>query len=200
MQVGGAKLSRMVLLLKPAPPPPQLTYADYAEMPNDGRRYELIEGEFFVTPAPSSFHQTVSRRLQHQLMIQLEDRKLAYVFNAPFDVIFNDINVMQPDLAIIRTSHRELISKRGLEGPPDIAVEVLSPSSRNQDQRAKSVAYAKLGVPEYWIVDPDAGTLTVWRASGGVYAQAAEFTSADTLSSVEFPEIAVALGPIFEPF
>lgn len=179
----------------------QLTYREYALLPDDGRRHELIDGDFFVTPAPNSFHQTVSRRLQRQLMNQLEDQGLALIFNAPFDVILADTSVVQPDLAVVGTNRRYLLSLRGLEGAPSVAVEILSPSNPTADLVLKRALYAKYSVPEYWIVDPVRGQITVHRSSapGTPYDQVTRFERDAVLTSVELPEIAIPLAPLFAP-
>ena len=176
------------------------TYREYALLPDDGRRHELIEGEFYVTPAPAPIHQRVSRRLQRVLMTQLEDTGLAEVFDAPIDVLLHDMTCLQPDLAIVRTDRRHLITRRAIEGPPDLVVEILSPSSKGQDQFLKRGTCAKFEIPEYWIVDPEHGSITVLRAEKGetVYTLTARFDRASTLRSVEFPQIEIALAPIFK--
>jgi Uma2 family endonuclease len=176
-----------------------LTYREYALLPDDGRRHELVEGDFYVTPAPTSHHQTVSRRLQHALMTQLEDKGLAFVFDAPFDVILADTTVVEPDLAIIRASRRELISKRGLEGPPDVAVEILSESSKGQDQFLKKTVYARFGIPEYWLIEPELGFVTINRLVDGAYEEHQRLDRASTLTSPEFPEVSIPLTPVFKP-
>ena len=179
----------------------RLTYREYALLPDDGRRHELIEGDFYVTPAPSTFHQTVSRRLQYALMTQLEETGIALVFNAPCDVILSDTTVVEPDLAVVRLSRRELVSERGIEGPPDVVVEILSPSSKGQDQFLKRSVFAKFAIPEYWIVDPDHGWVTQLRLDdASTYQQHARLDRASTLTSPELPEISIALAPIFRPF
>jgi len=187
------------MLPQPAPPQVRLTYEDYQYLPSDGRRYELVEGELCVTPAPDPFHQTVSRRLQHALMAQLEDNGVAFVFNAPVDVILSETTVLEPDLVILRQSRKELISKRGIEGPPDVVVEILSPASRGQDRHLKRSTYAQYGIGEYWIVDPDIGLIEVHVLEGRGYKLAARFDRASTLSSAAFDEIAVPLASVFRP-
>ncbi len=175
------------------------TYAEYALIPPDGKRHELIEGEFFVTPAPSSFHQTVSRRLQHELMTQLEDRGLAFIFNAPTDVILGDHDVVQPDLAIVRASRKSIITERGIEGPPDIVVEILSPSTRLVDQHLKRKTYAKYEVPEYWIVDPDHAWIWIYRLVDGEYRELARYDRASALGHHEFGGVMINREDIFRP-
>ena len=175
------------------------TYEEYCYLPNDGRRYEIVEGELYVTPSPSSTHQTVSRRLQFALMTQLEIPGLAMVYNAPFDIILAETSVVQPDLTIIRKSRRDNISKRGFEGPPDVVVEILSASTRGNDVFLKKAAYARAGVPEYWIVDPGPGHIEVFSLKDVGYDQGVLFDRAATLTSPSFPEVAIPLAPIFEP-
>lgn len=173
------------------------TYREYALLPDDGRRHELIEGDFYVTPAPTPMHQTVSRRLQHALMTQLEDTGVAFVFDAPIDVILSETTVVQPDLAIVRRARREVISKRGIEGPPDIVAEILSPSSRGQDEFLKKTVYARFGIPEYWLVDTEHGFITIFRAEASAYRVRQRLDRASTLTSAELGEISIPLAPIF---
>ena len=175
------------------------TYQEYCYLPNDGRRYEIIEGELYVTPSPSSMHQTVSRRLQFALMSQLELPGIAYVFDAPYDIILAETTVVEPDLAIIRKTRRSSISKRGFEGPPDVAVEILSSSTRGNDVVLKKAAYARAGIQEYWIVDPDLGHVEVFRLKETGYDQGVLFDRSATLTSPAFPEVTIPLVPIFEP-
>ena len=175
------------------------TYQEFQYLPNDGRRYEIIEGELYVTPAPSTMHQTVSRRLQFALMTQLEEPGVAFIFDAPFDVILSETSVVEPDLVIIRQSRRGSFSQRGFEGPPDVVVEILSPATRGNDVFLKKAAYARLGVAEYWIVDPDLARIEVFRLKEAGYDQGLLFDRSATLSSPSFPQIAVPLEPLFAP-
>jgi Uma2 family endonuclease len=178
---------------KPVP----LTYREYALLPEDGKRHELIEGEFYVTPSPNPLHQTISRRLQQILMQQLEEPGTAQVFNAPMDVILDDTNCVQPDLVIVRNTRSSLITERAIEGIPDLVVEILSPSHPGNDKFLKRSTYAHFRIPEYWIVDP-AGWVTVLRSgTPEKYDLEARFDRAATLTSEEFREIAIPLPRIF---
>jgi len=173
------------------------TYEAYCYLPADGKRYEIIDGELYVSPAPSPFHQTVSRRLQQALMRQLEDTGIALIFNAPIDVIIGETTVVQPDLAVLRCTRKELITNRGIEGPPDLVVEILSPSNKGNDLFLKRSAYAHHGFGEYWIVDPDLGAINVLRLTPSGYELFARFDRAGTVSSPSFAEISVPLAPVF---
>jgi Uma2 family endonuclease len=181
----------------PFQPEPSLTYREYALLPNDGRRYELVEGDLLENPAPSTIHQRVSRRLQQILMQQLEETGVAEVFNAPTDVILSDSSVVQPDLAIVRNA-RKAVSERGIEGPPDVIVEILSPGNSGHDELFKKALYARMGVPEYWVIDPAQGLVTAYHLEGGRYGTSARFDRSSTLVSLEFPEVSVPLARLFE--
>ena len=175
------------------------TYREYALLPDDGKRYEIVDGDLYVSPAPTPLHQTVSRRLQHQLMSQLEDTGRAYVFNAPIDLILDDTTTVQPDLVLVSMEQRHVISERGIEGPPSIVVEILSPSTSSNDRVLKRLAYARHQIPEYWIVDPAGGEVETYRLGEDGYALSACLGPSDTLTSQLFEEIAIPLGPIFLP-
>lgn len=173
------------------------TYEIYAALPSDGRRWELIDGDFEVNPAPSTRHQTVSRRLQYELMTAIELLGHGQVFNAPVDVILSDTNVIQPDLCIIKSDRQGIISDRGIEGPPDIIVEILSPSTSTLDRRVKHPLYARFGVGEYWVVEPTGGRIDVHHLDGNHYALTARLTRASILKTPKFPELAVELHKVF---
>lgn len=175
------------------------TYRDYCYLPDDGRRYEIVDGELYVNPAPAPFHQTVSRRLQYALMRQLEEPGLAWVFNAPIDVILDETTVVQPDLAVVRLSRKDLVTSRAIEGPPDVVIEILSPSTRGNDTFLKKTSYAKYGVAEYWIVDPEHGFVEVFGLGEGGYTLRARFDRAATLISEVLAEVAIPLAPVFKP-
>jgi Uma2 family endonuclease len=168
-----------------------LDYSDYAGIPPDGNRYEILEGELYVTPAPSPLHQRVSKRLQRQLEDYFEGRSLGEVFNAPIDVILTPHDVVQPDLVVITDASR--ISQRGIEGAPLLVVEILSPSSRNQDRTTKARRYAQLGIRHYWIVDPDAARLECYRAESDRYMLVLQGEAPASLSHPDFPDLALQL-------
>jgi Uma2 family endonuclease len=150
----------------------KLDYSDYVATPDDGKRYEIVEGDLYVTPSPSPMHQRVSRRLQRQLESYFHERSIGEVFNAPIDLILTDHNVMVPDLVVV--SSPDLISKRGIEGPPLLIVEILSPSTRRLDRGAKARRYAESGVEHYWIVDPENKRLECHRLAERVFRPVAE--------------------------
>jgi Uma2 family endonuclease len=140
------------------------TYEEFARLPDDGNRYEVIAGELYVTPAPGSIHQKVSARIFTELRVFATNRHaLGEVLYAPLDVIFEDGDYVQPDLVFLRKERGHLLTERGLEGPPDLVVEILSPTTARQDRGIKRDRYAHFGVPEYWIVDTDQRRVEVHR-------------------------------------
>ncbi len=174
-----------------------MTIAEYRLLPDDGRRWELVEGDFLVTPAPSPRHQKVSRRLQYDLMTQLERTGLAEVIDAPVDVVFDELNVVEPDLVIVSSARASIITDRAVEGAPEVLVEILSPSTADRDRHLKRRLYARFGVREYWIVDSRLGFIEAYRLGQDGYDLRARYDRASTLTCPEFPDLRIELGPIF---
>ena len=145
----------------------KLNYSFIAATPNDGKRYELVDGELFVNPAPSLMHQRVSKRLFRMLEDFFQSRSIGEVFYAPLDVILTDHDVFEPDLLVVGDPAHT--SARGVEAPPLLAVEILSPSTQHLDRKVKFLRYATLGIQHYWIVDPDAKQVECFRLADGEY-------------------------------
>jgi len=146
-----------------------LTYNDLSQMPDDGKRYEIIGGELFVTPSPIKKHQKLSGRL-YQLLSDQAQAGHGEAYFAPVDVRLAPYDIVQPDLLFILRDRLDIYLPSGVvEGPPDIVVEILSPSTRGIDQIRKAALYARGGVHEYWIADPDAPSLTVYTLRDGLY-------------------------------
>ncbi|MEK3889857.1 Uma2 family endonuclease [Bacillus sp. FSL K6-3431] len=134
-----------------------LTYDDYAEI-DDQRRYELVQGQLeLMSPSPSTIHQLLIFEINEQ--ISLNCKSNYFIFFSPIDVIFSSTEVRQPDLALVNKSCINILSNRGIEGAPDLVVEILSPSSLKRDKIEKLKTYAEFNIPEYWIVDPNSGFL-----------------------------------------
>lgn len=151
-------------------PPAKLGYAEYCLYPNDGRRHEIIAGDHYVNPAPSTYHQTVSRRLQYQLYTQVELAGRGVVYNAPVDVQLTDHDIVQPDLVVVIAPRMQMITPTTIKGVPDLVVEILSPSTASHDMTLKKQLYERVGVAEYWIADPDNHTLEQLVLTEGRYA------------------------------
>ncbi len=177
---------------------PIFTYADLRLMPDDRNRYEVIDGELLVTPSPTIAHQTASKRIQFKLMLQLEEAGRALVFGAPVDVIFSNLRVTVPDLLVVDTKRRNIISKRGIEGAPDIIIEILSPSTRTVDLDIKAKLYASEGVREYWLVDDDNSVIEVRKLEDGAYRLHGRFGPGQRVLSTLY-EIDLPVDAVFAP-
>ncbi len=132
---------------------PEWTYSEYARLPDDGNRYEVIDGEVCVTPAPGIPHQRVAANLFVQLKEYVEEHGLGEML-WDVDVLFVDGQFLRPDMVFVGPDAE--LSDRGVESAPSLVVEVLSPHSRRIDRVRKPPRYRDFGVPEYWVVDPDA--------------------------------------------
>lgn len=149
------------------------TYAEFARLPSErGMRHEVIDGELVVTPAPGLRHQRVVTELVVRLHAFVRDSGLGEVFVGPVDVLLADGDFIEPDILFVRTEKAHLFSDRGIEGPPDLIVEVLSPSTAARDRGLKLDRYRHFGVPEYWVVDPDGRSIEVWDLAAGAAAPA----------------------------
>jgi Uma2 family endonuclease len=171
----------------------RLDYSDYVRIPPDRNRWEILDGDPYVTPAPSPLHQRVSRRLQRQLEDYFQTR--AEVFNAPIDVILTPHDVVQPDLVVVTDPAQ--VSGRGIEGAPALLVEVLSPSTRDYDQATKARRYAALGVRHFWVVDPEQRRLSCYRAEAGGYALVAAGEGDGALVHPDWPDLTLALAALW---
>ncbi len=140
------------------------TYAEFARLPESGStRHEVIDDELYLTPSPGLGHQRVVKRLVVALHDFVEAHDLGEVFVSPFDVLLGEGDYVEPDVFFVQERHADAVTDRGVEGPPDLVVEVLSPSTEARDRGIKLELYRRYGVPEYWIVDPHEGTVEVWR-------------------------------------
>jgi Uma2 family endonuclease len=166
-----------------------LTYEDYAALPDDGRRYELHEGELSVTPAPGVRHQEILFKLAALLIPHVEAHGLGRMFIAPLDCIITDVTVVEPDLVYVDNSRTGLVSERAIEGAPTLAVEIISPSTGHIDRRRKMALYAKHGVTFYWIVDPVAGTIDAHRLDVGAYRLEARLEGPEPRALPPFPDL-----------
>ncbi len=128
--------------------------ARWEELAADGRRYEVIDGVLYMTTAPSSFHQWIIRQIVRTLFEQIDDRGIGVTTWAPIGLFMPHCDPVQPDIVVVRAGDLGIFQERRIFGVPALLVEVLSPSNPEQDTHIKRGAYARAGVPEYWIVRP----------------------------------------------
>jgi Uma2 family endonuclease len=176
----------------------RFTYEDLRAMPQDGKRYELLEGEVYMSPSPRVKHQKVLGKLFRALAGFVEDRDLGEVFVAPLDVVLDDQNVVQPDVLFVGRGKSQAITPLFINGPPDLVVEVLSPSNADFDLTTKRRAYAVAGVPEVWYVDPRDDSVEILRLGADrSYVLVRRLSGADVLVSESFPGLDLPLPTLF---
>lgn len=172
-------------------PPPQgtWTYADYARLPDNGMRYEVIKGELYTSPAPRAIHQEMISHIALEIGLFLRQHKVGKIYFAPIEVVMgNAAAPVQPNIIFIR-QERLAIVQDNIEGVPDLIVEVLSPGSIGHDRRRKFSLYAEVGVPEYWLADPDECLVEVYVLRGQAYALLGQFVGEDSIHSEVLPDL-----------
>ncbi len=174
-----------------------VTYEIYAAMPDDGHRYEILDGSMeMMSPGPSTTHQAVSGELEFLLKQSCKSDYMVY--DAPLDVILSETNVMQPDILMIHRSRLHIATPRGIEGPPDMVTEILSPGSRRKDKVVKMRTYARFGVQEYWIIDPESLTMEQYRLDeDGNYVLHQLYEGDDLVTSDMLPCVSFKISDIF---
>jgi Uma2 family endonuclease len=171
------------------------TLDDLRALPPETRA-ELIGGDIFMSPTPNLRHQRIVANLYRSLDAHVRSRRLGEVFLSPIDVILAPDAVAEPDIVFVSSARRSIL-RQWIEGVPDLAIEVLSPSTNVRDRVVKRDLYARHGVPEYWIVDPDARTVEILKLSGPAYALHAVFESGDTITSPVLPDLRLAVEAVF---
>ncbi len=174
-----------------------VTYEMYANMNDDGNRYELADGVLeLMSPSPTFTHQSIIYELQNR--INESCRNTFIIVSSPIDVILSDTEVRQPDLIMIHRSRVSIISNRGINGAPDLVVEVSSEHSRRRDKVHKRVVYAKYGVPEYWIVDLSNFTLEQDVLDGTRYELTEVYAGDNTVQSQTLPCASFSMNEIVQ--
>ena len=174
----------------------KLTWDDYVRLPDDGRRHEIMDGVHYVSAAPFIDHQRISRHIHFQLYRQIELTGRGEVFNAPTDLHLSEFDVVVPDLLVVLASHTAYVTAQKVEGPPDLVVEIVSPSSARRDRVMKLDRYERAGVGEYWIVDPVARQVDKYRRVGASLASAGRFR--DRVSFDGLDGVSVDLSSVWQ--
>jgi len=165
----------------------KFTYEDYKSLPeSETKRYELVGGELVMVPSPDPEHQDILGNLFRVLSVHIRRHRLGKVYLAPLDVVLGEgeeAEVVQPDLLYISPQRQDIIAQKEIRGAPDMVVEVLSPSTAQRDRTLKKKLYAKYGIQEYWLVDPEAQTVEVLTLGQRGYERAGLYTKNETLES-----------------
>ena len=174
----------------------KFTYEDYLNTPED-KRYELLDGELVMAPAPGELHQSVSAQLGWRLVQFVSENSLGKVYQAPFDVVLSNMNVVQPDLLFVSSERGHIITPANIQGAPDLVVEILSPSTAERDRAFKNTLYAKYGVNEYWMVDTTAKDITVLLLGEREYEVVGTYGEGETLTSPTLQGFTLNIGNLF---
>ncbi len=186
--------------MRAASPRVKLTYDDFLLFPDDGKRHELIDGEHYVTPSPNMRHQAVSGNLYFILRTWLEQHGTGRLFYAPFDVVFTQFDVVEPDLLYMSNQRAaEVLTAKHVTGPPEIVMEIGSPSTRKRDETIKRRLYERCGVSEYWVVDPDLEIIRVYRSENGRFGRPQELAAeaGDVLTTPQLEGLEIHLSRVF---
>ena len=175
---------------------PKLTYEDYAKTP-EGELWEFIDGELLNAPVRNRDHQGAGGSLGSLMFLFAQERDSGKVYFAPFDVVFSNTDVVQPDILFVSKDRQHIITEDNVQGPPDLVVEIRSPSTARQDWTTKRDLYERYGVNEYWLVDPEAATIAVLMLSGGKFEATGIYGIGDTFTSTALEGFSLALADVF---
>jgi Uma2 family endonuclease len=180
------------------PPQGRWTYTDWEQLPDDGNRYEIIDGVLYMTTAPSYFHQWIIQGLQEYIGIPVRRQRLGFAVAAPIGVLMPNCQPVQPDFVVVLQSNAAIIYDRRIRGVPDVMIEVLSPSNAVYDEDIKFDAYARAGLPEYVIIDPRSRTFNHYRLKApGIYAAPQMFEETDTAYLNCLPGLPIPVAELF---
>jgi Uma2 family endonuclease len=182
----------------PGPKQGEWTYSHYAALPDDGNRYEIIDGVLYMAPSPDTFHQDITGWIYYYLKNHVISHSLGKVFAAPYDVKLALSSVVQPDIVVILKEHKERVKEKCIAGAPDLVVEVASRSTKHLDRKQKYNSYACAGVSEYWIVDPQKRNVEVFVLEGGDYRLAGIFSGEEILHSKVLPKFLIQAKLFFQ--
>jgi len=168
---------------------------NYYKMLPEGAPYQLIEGELVMTPAPNPRHQLICARIFERLLQFIKDKGI--ILFSPIDVYLDRENAFQPDIIFISYERKEIIKDDGVYGPPEIVVEILSPSTAHYDLKNKFKVYERSGIHEYWIVDPEMNSVEVYTNKGGRFSLIAKAEGKGEIESVLLKGFILSLDEIF---
>ena len=175
-----------------------LTVENYRLLPETGPRYQLIQGDLYMAPAPNRFHQEISRNLEFELQSYLKHNPIGKLFHAPFDVYLDQINVFQPDIIIVLNERLGILTEEGTDGAPDLVVEILSPKTRRLDLVNKKLEYARAGVKELWFIDPGPRTVSMHHFNWDGRELVTELDENQTLASPLLPGWSLLGSALYE--
>jgi Uma2 family endonuclease len=177
----------------------RLTYDDFVKLPDDGKRYEIIDGELFVNPSPVPQHQRLVLRIAFEFELHFRRHGGGQVFPAPLDVKFDNFNVVEPDVLVIKTDRAAIVGPKNVQGAPNLVVEVLSDGTRRLDEIKKKKLYDQGGVDEYWIVDGELELVKIYRRTAAAFERVAEISTEEggAITTPLFPGFSFDVRALF---
>jgi Uma2 family endonuclease len=175
----------------------KLGWEEFLELPEDGNRYEILDGELVTTPRPPIYHQIVSGNLTARLDAHVSRNSLGTLLFAPVAVRLDETTIVQPDLLFVAADRAHIVNELSIDAAPNLLIEILSPSTAKRDRTVKAQLYAKLGVDHYWIVDPEAQQIEAFEREGDVYREVAIVEGDATFSPKLFPGLRIELAALW---
>ena len=172
------------------------TAEDYFKLPQ-GAPYQLIGGKLVMNPSPIPYHQEISRKLSQKIGSFIEENNLGTLYYSPLDVIFSEQEVYQPDIIFISNDNANIIREKNIQGPPDMAIEILSPETAYYDLREKFKVFEKCGVKEYWIVDPGLKKMEIYENKDKKFKIFSEAEGGGVVSSKVLDGLSISLIEVF---
>jgi Uma2 family endonuclease len=174
----------------------QFTYQDYLLLPED-KRYEIIDGDLLMTPAPTTYHQRVLGHLYRFLDDHVREHDLGEVLFAPCDVYLSEVDIVQPDVLYVSKARLGILEEKYVRGAPDLTIEVFEKATAARDRVLKAKLYAKYGVKEYWLVDLQAKSVEVLLNAEAGFERQALFAASEILRSSLLPQLRISLADVF---
>lgn len=175
-----------------------LTYDDYLSLPNDGKRYEIIGGELFMSPAPEPEHQDILLAIARRLDEFVRTRSLGKVYVAPIDVVLSMTDIVQPDIVFIARNRLSIVRKKNIIAAPDLVMEIVSPSTAIVDRTRKKMLYEHHGVREYWIVDSETTSVELYVRGEFRFGEATIFRAPESAASSVLSGFTLPVEQIFQ--
>ncbi len=176
----------------------KFTYDDYRQLPDDGKRYEIIDGELYMATSPTSNHQFIADNFLVVLAVYLKTNPVGKVVSAPLEVYFSKTNLAHPDVMFISKNRQDIIKLTQIKDAPDLIIEVLSRGTERRDRTIKRKMYAQFGVREYWLAKAETATVETLRLQDGKLVPIARLERAEALTSPLFPGLEIPLAEIFD--
>lgn len=174
------------------------TYEDYLNLPDNGKRYEIINGELYMVPAPTLGHQDTIGEFYFTIKSFIQTNPLGKIYLAPTDIVFSEIDILQPDLIFVAKEKFDILTRENIQGAPDLVIEVLSPGTEKRDRSIKLKTYSKFGVQEYWMANDETATVEVWQRNGDKLVFHKLLDKTQILTTPLLPGLEIALEKIFQ--